>query len=56
MMPEKVKQETFAVWVDHKEKILSFSEMEGYEALAFSSRDVWFYYIDSHVRNGYRIR
>jgi len=33
-MPKKVKrevfQEVFTVWVNHKDKILSFTEIEGY--------------------------
>lgn len=56
-MNKKLRErETIPLWIDHKDKIVSFKEVEGFEILYFSSREEKLAFALEKCASGYRIQ
>ena len=55
---ETLREEELAylIWIDHKEKIVSFKSAEGFEQLQFSSREEKLAFAIEKCSSGYRIQ
>ena len=55
---EKPREEELAypIWIDHKDKIVSFKSVEGFEQLHFSSQEEKLAFAIDKCSSGYRIQ
>ena len=55
---KKLREEELAylIWIDHKEKIVSFKSAEGFEQLQFSSQEEKLAFAIEKCSSGYRIQ
>ena len=58
MYMETLREEELAypIWIDHKDKIVSFKSVEGFEQLHFSSQEEKLAFAIEKCSSGYRIQ
>lgn len=53
-MPEQEPQSVWRIWVDTKQRIVSFHPEEGFDLLEFHDQTMFFRCVDSYTNKQYR--
>ena len=56
MEKPRVEERAYPIWIDHTEKIVSFTSTEGFERLQFSSQEEKFAFVIEKCSSGYRVQ
>ena len=56
MEKPREEEKAYPIWIDHKDKIVSFKSVEGFEQLQFSSQEEKLAFAIEKCSSGYRIQ